>query len=662
MRMTLAQVWRSTSTTARLMCAAAVGACTADPVLPPEPVDRVEILVADTVLEIGATRQLTARALSAFSVELTDRPVTWSVSPAGPLSVDPQGLVTALAPGSAAVTASAGGKVASRVLTAREPVVASVAVTAPTSTLFVDHSLNLTATPRSASNQPLTGRIVAWTSSNPSVASVSDQGVVTGVAAGSVTITAVVDAIVGQMTLTVSLAPIASITVSGPGSSVVAGQSLNLTATPRSSSGQALSGRSFVWATSDAAVATVSSAGVVTGVTAGTATISASAEGVSGSMAVSVSAIPVAAVTVTPTLDTLEVGETLQLTARTFASGGSELTGRGVTWQSLNTAVATVSAAGLVTAVGTGSTIVRATSEGVNADATVVAVSTSGFWEVRTAMPNARWAFSTGAVAGTIYTVGGYRAGSHLSNVEAYDAAANTWTTRTGSGFIQTGAGTGVINGKLYAAGGTDCCVVTTQVRAYDPATQAWTSLAALGVGPRVDPAAAVIGNVLYVAGGRNGSVYVATHESFDPGAATNGAWTIRASMPTARTAPAGAALDGKFYVVGGQLVGGSFATHVEMYDPATNAWTARAAMPTARADLVLLAHNGRLYAIGGNNGAPLGVVEEYNPATNTWRTLSAMPTPRIAARGAVVNGKLYVIGGYNASTALGTVEAFTPP
>ncbi|WKW13347.1 Ig-like domain-containing protein [Pseudogemmatithrix spongiicola] len=631
--------------------------------LPPEPVDRVEILVADTVLEIGATRQLTARALSAFSVELTDRPVTWSVSPAGPLSVDPQGLVTALAPGSAAVTASAGGKVASRVLTAREPVVASVAVTGPASTLFVDHSLNLTATPRSASNQPLAGRIVTWTSSNPSVASVSDQGVVTGVGAGTVTITAVVEAIVGQMTLTVSLAPIASITVSGPGSSVVVGQSLNLTATARSSSGQALSGRSFVWATSDAAVATVSSAGIVTGVAAGTATISASAEGVSGSMAVSVSAIPVATVTVTPALDTLEVGETLQLAARTFASGGSELTGRGVTWQSLNTAVATVSAAGLVTAVGPGSTTVRATSEGVNADATVVAVSTSGFWESRAAMPNARWAFSMGAVSGTIVAVGGFRVGGHRSDVEAYDATSNTWSIRSGSGFIQTGAGAGVIGGKLYAAGGTDCCVVSTQVRAYDPSTQLWTSLAGLTVGPRADPAAAVIGNVLYVAGGRNGSTTVATHESFDPTAATNGVWTIRASMPTARTAPAGAALDGKFYVVGGQLVGGAFANHVEVYDPATNAWTARTAMPTARADLVLLAHNGRLYAIGGNNGTPLGVVEEYNPTTNTWRTLAVMPTARIAARGAVVNGKLYVIGGYNGvNTALGTVEAFTPP
>lgn len=643
--------------------AAVIAACATEPVVPPEPVDRVEIIVADTVLEVGATRQLTARALSAFSVELTDRPVTWSVSPAGPLSVDPMGLVTALSPGSATVTASAGGKIASRVLTAREPVVANVAVTAPASTLFVDHSMTLTATARSASNQLLTGRTVTWTSSNPSVASVTDQGTVTGVAAGTVTITAVVEAIVGQLNLTITLAPISSISVSGPGSSVVAGQSINLTATAHSASGQALSGRSFVWATSDLAVASVSSAGVVTGVAAGTATISASAEGVSGSMAVSVSATPVATVTVTPTLDTLQVGETLQLTARTFASGGAELTGRGVTWQSLDTTVARVNAAGLVTAVSTGTTIVRATSEGVSADATIVAVSTNGFWETRASMPNPRWAFSVGAVSGTIFAVGGFRVGGHLSNVEVYDAASNTWTTRTGSGFIQTGAGAGVIAGKLYAAGGTDCCVVSSQVRAYDPAMQLWTSLAGFAVGPRADPAAAVIGNVLYVAGGRNASSTVATHESFDPAAAASGSWTSRASMPTARTAPGGAALDGKFYVVGGQLLGGAFANTVEVYDPATNVWTARATMPTARADLVLLAHNGKLYAIGGHNGAPLGVVEEYNPATNTWRTLAPMPTTRAMARGAVVNGKLYVIGGYNGvNTALGTVEAFTPP
>lgn len=81
--------------------------------------------------------------------------------------------------------------------------------------------------------------------------------------------------------------PVASVAVVPAVDTVRAGETVTLVATPRDASGNALTGRSVDWASSNIAVATVN-AGVVTGVSAGTATISATSGGQSGSAAVTV--------------------------------------------------------------------------------------------------------------------------------------------------------------------------------------------------------------------------------------------------------------------------------------------------------------------------------------------------------------------------------------
>ena len=87
-------------------------------------------------------------------------------------------------------------------------------------------------------------------------------------------------------------ASVASVTVSPPSIEIEVGQSAQLAATPRDRNGHPLSGRPVAWATSDSAVATVDGAGRVTGVTAGSATITATSEGVSGTAAVTVTPRP----------------------------------------------------------------------------------------------------------------------------------------------------------------------------------------------------------------------------------------------------------------------------------------------------------------------------------------------------------------------------------
>src|SRR4029079_3751827 len=100
------------------------------------------------------------------------------------------------------------------------------------------------------------------------------------------------------------LAPIlavAAVTVAPTSPSIIAGQTATLTATVKDISGTIVTDRTIAWSSSDNSIATVSSAGVVTGVKPGTATITATAEGKSGTATATILPVPVATVDVSPT-------------------------------------------------------------------------------------------------------------------------------------------------------------------------------------------------------------------------------------------------------------------------------------------------------------------------------------------------------------------------
>ena len=121
---------------------------------------------------------------------------------------------------------------------------------------------------------------------------------VTGVAAGSTTIRATVGGIAGNATVTVTAPPaptVASVSVDPRSAAVVIGQTVTLAATARDAGGAVMAGQTATWSSLSPGVATVSSAGVVTGVAAGTATIRASIAGITSDASVTVSAAPTAA-------------------------------------------------------------------------------------------------------------------------------------------------------------------------------------------------------------------------------------------------------------------------------------------------------------------------------------------------------------------------------
>src|SRR5205807_588333 len=112
----------------------------------------------------------------------------------------------------------------------------------------------------------LFGRVITWASSAPAVATVSATGTVTGVAAGAVTVTATSEGKTGSAAVTVNLVPVASVAVAPASANIQTGQTVQLTATPRDSAGNPLTGRTVMWASSAGAVATVSASGLVTGI------------------------------------------------------------------------------------------------------------------------------------------------------------------------------------------------------------------------------------------------------------------------------------------------------------------------------------------------------------------------------------------------------------
>ena len=262
--------------------------------------------------------------------------------------------------------------------------VAAVTVSPAAPTVQVGQTVQLAATPKDANGNPLSGRVVTWSSNNTAVATVDGNGLVTGVTAGSAIVTATSEGQSGTASVTVSSIPVAAVTVSPSPASVQQGATVQLTATPKDANGNPLSGRVVTWSSNNTAVARVNGSGLVTGVAAGTATITATSEGQSGTSDVTVTPAPVASVAVTPSPASVQAGQTLQLTATPKDANGNPLSGRVITWASNNTAVATVSGSGLVSGVTAGSATITATSEGKSGTSgvTVTTPGTSQFGHV----------------------------------------------------------------------------------------------------------------------------------------------------------------------------------------------------------------------------------------------------------------------------------------
>ncbi len=336
---------------------------TATVVVTPSAVRAVRVEPAVATVRVGATTRLNAVTLGDNDVVLPQRPITWLSGAPGIVAVGTDGTVTGVAPGTALVFASAEGRVASAQVTVRSITVGSVIVTPATASPVAGTAVSLAAEVRDSAGAVLTGRTINWSSSAPTIAVVSNSGRVFAIAPGTVRIQAEVEGVTSASTLTVLPVPVATVAVTLSTPSVIIGQTTQATAVPRDANGNVLTGRTATWATSAPAIATVSATGVITGVALGSATITGTVEGRSGTVQVTVIPVPVSSVSVTLGDSSLNIGQSTQGVAQPRDANGQPLA-RSVTWASSTPAIATVSATGLVTGVAEGTTAITATSEG----------------------------------------------------------------------------------------------------------------------------------------------------------------------------------------------------------------------------------------------------------------------------------------------------------
>ena len=223
-------------------------------------------------MTVGDTQTLTATVTPSNA---TDKSVTWSSSNTSVATVSSSGVVTAKAAGSATITVTTndGGKKATCSVTVSAAKVAVTGVslnkTSLSMTVGDTQTLTATVTPSNA-----TDKSVTWSSSNTSVATVSSSGVVTAKAAGTTTITVKTNdgSKTATCTVTVQAGSIAVTYVSLDLNSLtmIVGDTQTLTATVLPTNA---TNKSVTWSSSKTSVATVSSAGVVTAKSAGTAKI-----------------------------------------------------------------------------------------------------------------------------------------------------------------------------------------------------------------------------------------------------------------------------------------------------------------------------------------------------------------------------------------------------
>lgn len=264
--------------------------------------------------------------------------------------------------------------------------VASVFVQPSSLVLGTGVSTQLTATTYDVNGDVITGRNLSWSTSNSDVVTVSAEGLVTTVGAGTAEINVNAEGRKGVVSVTVTgssgannSVPVASVTVTLNAPSLLAGQSTQANATLKDANGSVLTGRSVVWTSSDPTVGSVDGAGLVTTLKAGPVTISASSEGKSGNASIVVGS-PTVAVTPVATVhltlpSSISVGQSVQAAVTLKDQNGGTLTNRTISFVSSDANIASISGSGLVTAHKGGAVTITASSEGKSANSVVSAVA-----------------------------------------------------------------------------------------------------------------------------------------------------------------------------------------------------------------------------------------------------------------------------------------------
>jgi len=353
----------------------------------------------------GTAQQFVATGTYADnSTQVLTSTVTWASSNTAFATISntqgSQGLATGVAAGTVQITATSGSIVGTTTLKVTSSTLVSIAVTpvAPVIVYQTQQQFTATGTFSDSSTQDITNT-VTWFSSDTAHISITPTGLATGVATIStgVIIKASQNGVNGSTTATVVPATITSIAIT-PNSSptytnLAVGTSRQYTATATLTNGSTANYTSLVSWNSDNSAATVGlHSGLVKGISAGNANITAAYNGVtSPALNLSVNAANVLSITVTPIKATMPVGVTQRFSATAvFDNSPTQDITMDAAWASSAPAVATIISPGVASSVGgtPGTTNITATFGGVPSSAAVLTVDSSTLSSISISPPS----------------------------------------------------------------------------------------------------------------------------------------------------------------------------------------------------------------------------------------------------------------------------------
>lgn len=333
---------------------------------------------------------------------------------------------------------------------ARVPVSITFSVTTLT-LASLGESSQITATARDKAGDAVSIEFV-WSSLNTSVVTVSPSGLVTAIGNGTTTVMVTAGSVSGSIPVTVQQAPAAVSILPATLALASIGESAQVVATVRDALGNAITNLQAQWNSSNPGVATVSTAGLVTAAGNGSTLVSATMGSASAGITVTVTQV---AATVTPNAQSLSFSSlksSQQLSASVKDQRSQVIAAATVTWSSGNSAVATVSSSGLVTAAGNGTTVVTARSGVVEATVAVTVAQAVTSVAISGGSPtllgiNASFRLSASALDGNAQPVAGapIQWSSSKPTVAVVDASGTV--TAVGAGDVDIRATSGAIVG-----------------------------------------------------------------------------------------------------------------------------------------------------------------------------------------------------------------------
>ncbi|MEO0321493.1 MAG: Ig-like domain-containing protein [Myxococcota bacterium] len=442
----------------------------------------IEVQVSPVSFSAEIGRNLQYTAVAVFSngdrQNVTGR-ASWSSSASAVATVDGRGRVSAVGAGTATLTATFDGLSGSGTITVSDASVVEVQVSPVAPALAAGQALRFQAvaifsdgTSRNVTNE------ATWSSSATATLTVSNdprqRGLGTAVAEGTADAIAVFDGVTGRQTVTVTAATVVDLSVDPAVWSAAVGEDRRFQAVAIFSDGSSRNVTAqATWTSTAASVAQVSNRpgqqGLVTALAAGTTTLRATFEGVSGEATVTISAATVDAVQVTPFAPTLAVGSTQRFQAvALFSDGTSRNVTNEVTWLSSDAAVASASNAagsrGLVTALAAGTSTIEAVYLGTRGS-TVLTVSAATIDRIQVTpfVPTLPAGFGAQMQATAIFTDGSTRDVTALATWTSSNAVAASVSNAFGSQgrLLALAAGSGDVAAAYLGVSGSTRFTIT---------------------------------------------------------------------------------------------------------------------------------------------------------------------------------------------------------